>query len=89
MTRCFVGGSVVADVGGVEECAAGAEVILKHDGREVGRATTDTFGEFKLDRLEPGSGRYQLDVTGSEGRFSTQFDLGAESRYLGVMKLAR
>lgn len=88
MTKCFVGGSVAADVGGVEECAAGAEVILKHNGREVGRATTDTFGEFKIDRLEPNSGRYQLEVTGSSGRFSMQFDLGDESRYLGVMKLA-
>lgn len=88
MTQCFVGGSVVADVGGVEECAAGAAVILKHNGREVGRATTDTFGEFKIDKLEPNSGQYQLEVAGSSGRFSMQFDLGGDSRYLGVMKLA-
>lgn len=88
MTKCFVGGSVAADVNGVEECVAGAEVILKKDGREIGRATTDTFGEWKIDRLEPGSRGYQLEVTGSAGRFSMQFDLGEESRYLGVMKLA-
>ncbi len=87
ITKCFVGGSVVAGVRGVEECAAGAEVVLSKDGREVGRATADTFGEWKIDRLEPGSGRYQLEVTGAAGRFSMQFDLGAESRYLGVMKL--
>jgi Fe-S-cluster-containing dehydrogenase component len=88
MTRCFVGGSVVKHVNGVEECAAGAEVVLKKDGRELGRATTDAFGEWKIDRLEPGSRGFQLEVTGSGGRFSMQFDLGAESRYLGVMKLA-
>jgi Fe-S-cluster-containing dehydrogenase component len=88
MTRCFVGGSVAADVAGVEECAAGAEVRLTQAGREVGRATTDSFGEFKIGRLEPNSGRYQLDVTGSSGHFSLQFDLASESRYLGVMKLA-
>ena len=29
MTRCFVGGSVVANVKGVEECAEGAEVVLE------------------------------------------------------------
>lgn len=87
MTRCFVGGSVVADVGGVEECAPGVEVVLRKDGREVGRATTDTFGEWKIDRLEPGSGRYELEATGSAGRLALQFELGAESRNLGVMKL--
>jgi hypothetical protein len=87
MTKCFVGGTVVKHVGGVEECAAGAEVVLRHDGREVGRATTDTFGEFRIDRLEPNSGKYQLDVIGAAGRYSMQFDLAAESLYLGVMPL--
>jgi len=88
MTRCIVSGSVAVDVGGVEECAAGADVTLRQDGREVGRATTDAFGEFSIGKLEPNSGSYQLEVTGPAGRFSLQFDLGAESRYLGVMKLA-
>ena len=87
MTKCFVGGSVVTDVNGVEECAAGVAVVLKQDGREVGRATTDTFGEFKIDRLEPASRGYEVEATGPAGRFSMQFDLGGESRYLGVMKL--
>jgi Fe-S-cluster-containing dehydrogenase component len=88
MTKCFVGGSVVADVKGIEECVAGAQVVLRKDDREIARATTDIFGEWKIDRLEPGSCGYQLEVTGSHGRFSMQLDLGAESRYLGVMKLA-
>ena len=87
MTKCLVGGSVTAIVNGVEECAEGAVVVLKHKGREVARSMTDTFGEFKFDKLEPGSGQYQLEVTGSSGRFSLQFDLGGESRYLGVMTL--
>ena len=88
MTKCFVGGTVVSHVAGIEECADAAEVVLKQDGREVGRATTDSFGEFKIDKLEPNSSGYLLEVTGSSGRFSTQFALGDESRYLGVMKLA-
>jgi Fe-S-cluster-containing dehydrogenase component len=88
MTKCLIGGSVAAMVNGVEECAEGADVVLKHNGSEVARSTTDTFGEFKIDRLEPNSGRYQLEVTGSAGRFSMEFDLGGESRYLGVMRLA-
>jgi Fe-S-cluster-containing dehydrogenase component len=88
MTKCFVGGTVVHHVKGVEECAPGVQVVLEKDGREVGRATTDTFGEFVIDRLEPGSGGYVLKAAGASGRFSRQFDLAGESRYLGVMPLS-
>ena len=88
MTQCFVGGSVVAIVDGVEECAEGAEVVLKQNGSEVARATTETFGEFKLDGFEPNSGQYELEVTGESGSASMRFDLGDESLYLGVVKLA-
>ena len=88
MTQCFVGGTVVMIQSGVEECAAGAEAVLSRDGREVGRATTDTFGEFKIDRLQPNSGAYRLEVAGAAGRCSLQFDLGGDSRYLGVLKLS-
>jgi Fe-S-cluster-containing dehydrogenase component len=87
-SKCFVGGSVVATVKGVEECAAGAKVVVKKDGNEVGRATTDTFGEFKVDGLEPDSGSYQVEVTCPAGSMSRPFDLGSDSQYLGVMTLA-
>jgi Fe-S-cluster-containing dehydrogenase component len=86
-TKCFVGASIVMHVGGIEECAAGVEVVLKQDGREVGRATTDTFGEFKIDKLEPNSGGYQLEAAAASGRCSIAFELGEESRYLGVVTL--
>jgi Fe-S-cluster-containing dehydrogenase component len=93
MTTCFVAASVAMDANGVEECADGAEVVLTQDGREVGRATTDTFGEFKIDRLPPNSGRYQLSISrggadGTTGRAAAAFDLGADSLYLGTLKLA-
>lgn len=86
--RCFVGGSVVASVNGVEECAADAEIVLTKDGSELARATTDTFGEFKIDKLEPNSGSYQLEITGTAGKLSQTFELGAESLYLGELRLA-
>jgi Fe-S-cluster-containing dehydrogenase component len=88
ITKCFVGGTVVHHVGGVEECAAGVDVVLEQGGREVGRATTDTFGEFVIDRLEPNSRGYRLAAAGPAGRLAVSFDLGAESRYLGVLPLA-
>jgi Fe-S-cluster-containing dehydrogenase component len=89
MTRCFVGASVVKRVGGVEECAADIEVVLLRDGREIGRAATDAFGEFKIDGLEPGSHGYRLQASGASGCFSIDFDLGDDSRYLGVVTLVQ
>ncbi len=88
MTKSLVCGSVAADINGVDECAEGAQVVLKQDGRELGRATTDTFGEWRIDKLKPNSGKYQLEISSASGRFSMEFELGGESRYLGVMKLA-
>ncbi len=87
MTHCFVGGTAVADLGGVEQCASGARVVLRRGGQELGQATTDAFGEFKIDRLEPNSGPCTLEVSGTGGRCTTAFDLGAESLYLGALKL--
>ncbi len=87
-TRCFVGGTVVHTVAGAEECAAGVEVVLKQGGNEVGRATTDTFGEFRIDRLVPGSGAYQLHAAGSAGSVECAFELGDASVYVGVLTLS-
>ena len=87
MTKCLVGGSVAADIEGVDECVSDADVVLKQHGREIARATTDIFGEWRIDRLEPNSGAYEVEISGAAGRCSMQFELGNESRYLGVMKL--
>lgn len=87
ITKCFVGGTVTHYVDGVEECAADVEVTLEQDGRVIGRTTTDIFGEFVIDRLEPNSGGYHLKASGPSGEASTRFDLAEESRYLGVLTL--
>ena len=88
MTTCFVAGSVVAYENGVEECAEDAEVVLKKNGDEIGRATTDTFGEFKIDRLEKDSESYTLQISSAtDGNISRDFDLGQESLYLGALTL--
>jgi Fe-S-cluster-containing dehydrogenase component len=89
MTKCFVSGSVVITVEGVEDCVEDAEVVLSQNGSEIARATTDMFGEFKIDKLEKQSGSYELEVnSGSTGSISVDFNLGDESLYLGIMKLA-
>ena len=87
-SKCFVGGSVTAMIDGVEECVEGAVAVVSKDGKEVGRAETDAFGEFKVDGLEPNSGSYQVEVSGSGGSLSNSFELGDDSQYLGVLALA-
>ena len=61
---------------------------ISQDGKEVGRASTDLFGEFKIDRLAPGSGSYQLAVSGTAGQASLTFEMQDESLYLGAISLA-
>ena len=88
VTKCFVSGTVVADVDGVEECVGAAAVVVLKDDNEVGRTTTDAFGEFKLDKLEPNSGDYSLQIESSElGNLSLPFTIEEESPYLGVLRL--
>ena len=87
LTHCFVGGTVVQRVAGVEECAPGISVVLRQGGQEVGRTLTDTFGEFKIDRLPPHSGRYELEASGPAGRVAATVEVAAESPYVGVLTL--
>lgn len=87
MTTCFVSGSVIADVDGIEECTEAAVVVLKQNGSEVGRAETDVFGEFKIDKLAPQSGAYELTVSAASGTYATDLKVENDSLYLGVMKL--
>jgi Fe-S-cluster-containing dehydrogenase component len=61
-SKCMVAGTVAATIDGQEECVEGAAVTLKRDGATVGTATTDAFGDFRIDRLEPDSGKYALTV---------------------------
>ena len=87
--KCFVGGTVVMNVDGVEENAENAEVVLKQNGTEIGRSSTDVFGEFKLDRLPPESGSYQLEINLSGvGKARREFTVGADSVYLGTISLS-
>ncbi|MGE0652122.1 MAG: 4Fe-4S dicluster domain-containing protein [Alphaproteobacteria bacterium] len=61
-SKCMVAGTVAATIAGQEECVEGAAVTLKRDGATVGTATTDAFGDFRIDRIEPDSGKYALTV---------------------------
>ena len=52
-TKAFVAGTVVDKTS--DECVEGVTATVVRDGRAVGEATTNNFGDFVVDRLEPGA----------------------------------
>lgn len=86
--KCFIGGSVVADVNGRLECVFGARVVLKRQDREVASKQSDAFGDFKFDGLDPKSNHYQVEVSHPKlGTAKASLATLDESRYLGSIKL--
>jgi Fe-S-cluster-containing dehydrogenase component len=87
--QLFLGGSAVCIIAGAVNCCADAEVILQHDGREIGRTKTDDFGDFKFDGLAPDSGAYVILISHpSAGSTSLKVSLSQASVYLGNIELA-
>lgn len=82
----FVTGSVVD--AGAAECVEGAEVELLRDGRAVGRARTDAFGDFRIDGLQPNSGGYRLTARHNEhGSADRLVQVGPDSAVLDDIEL--
>jgi len=87
-THEFVGGTIVNTVAAVTDCVANASVRLERSGAVIGETTTDAFGEFKIDGLEPDSGRYRV-VIEVDGRVTKRLDVDlGKSVYLGRIDLA-
>ena len=62
---------------------------MSKDGRVVASATSDDFGEFKVDGLGEDSGAHAVLVRANGYRDArTTVTLGA-SRYLGIVRLER
>lgn len=60
--RCFIAGSVSVKVDEIIDCVQGAAVVLKKNEEVVTEATTDHYGDFKFDYIEPNSGSYQVHI---------------------------
>jgi len=88
-TKCFIGGSVVAAVDAVTECVAGATVVVRKDGTEVARALTDTFGDFKCDGFDRGSGTYAIEIADPRFGGAVASCVLGDSVYLGTLRLSQ
>jgi Fe-S-cluster-containing dehydrogenase component len=80
----FIGGTVITEKNGVEDCLPGAVVLAKHNGEEIGRAESDAFGDFKIEKLTKGLGNVTLDIQYNGDTQSHEVQLG-ESIYIGTL----
>ncbi|MEO0368466.1 MAG: 4Fe-4S dicluster domain-containing protein [Pseudomonadota bacterium] len=87
VNKCFIGGSVLTKINGVEECLEGADVKIYQGNELVGSAVSDDFGEFKVDYLEPESGAYRVEISHPDfGSNAVDVEL-VDSLYLGIITL--
>lgn len=87
--KCFIGGSVLAEIDGKPEWLQGARAALSFGGKFIAEAVTDAFGEFKFDALEPANARYLVYVSHPEHGSVTLEARVEDSVYLGTIRLAR
>ena len=62
-SKCFIGGSLAVEAGGVVDCVEGASVKLYRGGTLLAEAASDNYGDFKFDKLDENSGRYLLEIS--------------------------
>jgi len=84
----FIGGTVVTNDAGQEDCVFGAKVTAHKDGTEIGAATTDAYGDFKIDKLEPNAGAITLRIEAPEKAITEQTVDLTDSIYVGVIEVA-
>src|SRR5262245_42298960 len=85
-SKCFIGGTVSTEVNGLVDCVDGAEVRLLKGDEVVAETTSDNYGDFKFDKLDPGSGTYVVEVSAKGRKKSFQATLGT-SMNLGEIML--
>jgi len=86
-SKCFIGGTLAAEADGIVDCVEGASIFLIKDGRTLAETTSDTYGDFKFDKLDEGSGKYQVEISAEgRGKKTVEANLGT-SLNLGEIRL--
>ncbi len=85
-TKAFVAANVVcADT---DENAEGATAVVELAGQKVGEAETNNYGDFVVDKLEPGR-EYTLTVSAAGYKAATVAVMLDKSRSLGSLFLEK
>jgi Fe-S-cluster-containing dehydrogenase component len=82
----FIGGTIVTEADGREDCVEGVTIIALHDGQEIGRAVSDAFGEFRIEQLEEGLGKVALKIESGSTSLTLDVDL-EQSVYVGCISI--
>jgi Fe-S-cluster-containing dehydrogenase component len=86
-SKCFIGGTLSAEVAGVVDCLEGAAVRLMRGGTLIAETASDNYGDFKFDRLDENSGRYLIEISApGRAKKTVEANLGA-SVNLGEIRL--
>ena len=86
-SKCFIGGTISAEANGELDCVAGATVRLLKAGAAIAKTTSDSFGDFKFDRLDDGSGHYAVEISAAgHGKKVVAVDLGTSTN-LGEIRI--
>jgi Fe-S-cluster-containing dehydrogenase component len=86
-TTCFVGGTLSSETKGVVDCVVGAKVRLMKDKLCVNEMKSDTYGDFKFDRLEENSGAYRIEIESDGKTKLLEVTVGTESINLGELRI--
>lgn len=86
-TKVFIAGSIETADEGVVDCVEGAKVSLLKDGVLLHDTTSDNYGDFKLDGLEPDSGSYSLTIEATGLNKKSIEVVLAQSSNLGAISL--
>jgi Fe-S-cluster-containing dehydrogenase component len=84
--KVFIGGTVVTNKDGIEDCVQGATAVAKQNGQEFGRAESDAFGDFKIMKLPKGLGGVTLEIEFNGGTQSQDIEVD-ESLYVGCVSV--
>lgn len=87
-SKCFIGGSVTVARGNVIDCLPEARVTLRIGAQEMAETSTDVFGDFKFDGLEPSIGNCHIEISHPQyGALRTTAEVREQSMYLGTFCL--
>jgi Fe-S-cluster-containing dehydrogenase component len=89
LTHHFLGGTLVRDNEGREDCAEGVTVRLYAEDETVRDAVSDAFGDFKFESLEGKGEKYRLVVLAGDQNvaFEREFSLSG-SQWIGLIEVA-
>ncbi len=82
----FIGGTIVTENDGSEDCVAGAAVVVSNGSGEIGCARSDAFGEFKVSRLQENLGPVTVSIEFESSSRTIEVDFG-QSIYIGTVSI--